>query len=107
MAVERAIRRLRGAFGTRWCGGTGWFTAALAVFATLRVAGILTVPWEEVLVAAMKTGIWEMVLDDGLWTAVFGGAAAAGSLKLAQRAGASGSSASASSRGILGEPPAD
>ena len=29
---------------------------------------------------------WELVLDDGLLTAVFGGAAAGGSLKLAQHA---------------------
>lgn len=29
---------------------------------------------------------WELVLDDGLWTAVFGGVLAGGSLKLAQRA---------------------
>ena len=28
---------------------------------------------------------WHLVLDDGLWTAVFGAAAAGGSLKLAQR----------------------
>jgi len=31
---------------------------------------------------------WKLVLDDGLWTAVFGGAAAAGSLRLAQYADA-------------------
>ena len=29
---------------------------------------------------------WALVLDDGLWTAVFGGVAAGGSLKLAQHA---------------------
>ena len=29
---------------------------------------------------------WNLVLDDSLWTSVFGGVAAAGSLKLAQRA---------------------
>jgi hypothetical protein len=31
---------------------------------------------------------WHLVLDDGVWGAVFGGVVAAGSLKLAQRADA-------------------
>jgi len=145
MADDTIFRRLRGALGNALVWGVGWFTAALAVFATLRVAGILpdTLSWAEGLELAMKFGIvgviaggafssvirllyhgqrlsqiswvrfgivggvvtglfvpvfmqtmnwlsgdglvpWELVLDDGLLTAVFGGVAAGGSLKLAQ-----------------------
>ena len=124
-----------------WRGG--WFTIALAGFATLRVAGIVTFPWADVLETAAKAGIvggvaggafssvirflyhgrrlseiswvrfgiggavvtglfmpmfmqtmnwpsgdglvpWELVLDDALLTAVFGGVVAGGSLELAQ-----------------------
>jgi hypothetical protein len=145
MADSNISRRLRGAFGNALVWGVGWFTAGLALFATLRVAGILpdTFSWAEGLELATKFGIggfiaggafssvirllyhgrrlseiswvrfgivggivtglfvpvfmqtmnllsgdglvaWELVLDDGLLTAVFGGAAAGGSLKLAQ-----------------------
>ncbi len=144
MAADSTVRRLRGAFGNALVWGAGWFAAALAAFGALRVVGILTVPWADVLVTASKAGIigsvaggafssvirllyhgrrlseiswvrfgigggvvaglfvpvflqlmnWlsgdglvplELVLDDGLLAAVFGGAAAGGSLKLAQR----------------------
>ncbi len=123
--------------------GVGWVTAGLALLATLRVVGILTFPWVELIGFAVRLGIvgavtggafsvvirllyhgrrlseiswvrfgiggglvtglfvplflqtmnllsgdglvpWELVLDDALWTAVFGGAVAGGSLKLAQ-----------------------
>ncbi len=147
MAAVNIFRRLRGALGNALVWGVGWFTAALAVFAALRVVGILpdTVSWAAGLELAIKFGIvgciaggafssvirllyhgrrlseiswlrfgivggvvtglfvpvfmqtmnllsgdglvpWELVLDDGLLTAVFGGAAAGGSLKLAQLA---------------------
>jgi hypothetical protein len=145
MAGADGFTRLRGAFGNAIVWGLGWFTAALAAFGALRVVGILTVPWADVLVTAGKAGIiggvaggvfssvigllyhgrrlseiswvrfgigggvvaglfvpiflqlmnWfsgdglvplELVLDDALLAVVFGGAAAAGSLKLAQRA---------------------
>ena len=147
MAVSNIFRRLRGAAGNALVWGVGWFTAAFAVFATLRLAGILpdTLSWAEGLGLAIRFGIvggvaggafssvirllyhrrrlseiswvrfgivggvvtglfvpvfmqtmnrlsgdglvaWELVLDDGLLTAVFGGAAAGGSLKLAQLA---------------------
>lgn len=117
------------------------------MLATLRVVGVLSFPWGELLGFAIRLGIvgavaggafsvvigllyhgrrlseiswvrfgiggavvtglfvplflqtmnvlsgdglvpWELVLDDALWTAVFGGAVAGGSLKLAQLADA-------------------
>jgi hypothetical protein len=147
MAVDAVFRRLRGAVGNALVWGVGWFTAALAVFGTLRIAGIISVPWVEVLVTAVKAGIiggvaggvfssvirllyhgrrlseiswvrfgiggavvtgmfvpvflqlmnwlsgdglvpWQLVLDDVPLTAVFGGVAAGGTLKLAQLADA-------------------
>ena len=143
MAVDTIFRRLRGALGNALVWGVGWFTAGLALFATLRLAGVITPPWAEGLEIAMKFAIvggiaggafsivirllyhgqrlseiswvrfgiiggvatclflplfmqtmnllfggglvpWELVLDDALLTAVLGGAAAGGSLKLAQ-----------------------
>jgi hypothetical protein len=127
--------------------GVGWFSAALALFATLRVAGILpdVISWAEGFELAIRSGIvggiaggafssvirllyhgrrlseiswirfgivggvptglflplffqtmnllfggglvpWELVLDDAPIAAVLGGAAAGGSLKLAQLA---------------------
>ncbi len=146
MAVGNIFRRLRGTLGNALVWGVGWFTAAFAVFATLRVVGIIpaAVSWEAGLDTAIRLGVmgviaggafssvirllyhgrrlseiswvrfgigggvvaglfvpvflqlmnWlsgdglvplELVLDDGLLAAVFGGAAAGGSLKLAQR----------------------
>ena len=141
--ASNIFRRLRGALGNALVWGVGWFTAGLVLFATLRLAGIVSSPWTEVLELAGKAGIiggiaggafssvirllfhgrrlseiswvrfgiiggvvtglfvplfmqtmnllsgdglvpWELVLDDALLTAVFGGAAAGGSLKLAQ-----------------------
>jgi len=110
MAGDDIFRRLRGAVGNALVWGVGWFAAALALFATLRVVGILpaTFSWGEVLGYAIRAGIvggvvtglfvplflqamnllsgdgfvpWELVLDDGLWTAVFGSVAAGGSLR--------------------------
>ncbi|MDP3675881.1 MAG: hypothetical protein Q8R44_12435 [Novosphingobium sp.] len=147
MTVDNIFRRLRGALGNALVWGVGWFTAAFAGFAVLRVAGILpeTLSWAQGLGVAIRFGIvgvfaggafssvirllyhgrrlseiswvrfgiggavvtglfvpvflqtmnllsgdglvpWELVLDDGLGTAAFGGVAAAVSLKLAQRA---------------------
>lgn len=59
MAVDNIFRRLRGAFGNAMVWGVGWFTAALAVFATLRVAGIFpdTLSWAEGLGTAIRVGI--------------------------------------------------
>jgi hypothetical protein len=57
MAVDTIFRRLRGALGNALVWGVGWFTAGLALFATLRVAGIITDPWAEGLEVAMKFGI--------------------------------------------------
>ena len=127
--------------------GAGWVAAGVALLATLRVVGVLSFPWGELLGFAIRLGIvgavaggafsvvigllyhgrrlseiswvrfgiggavvtglfvplflqtmnvlsgdglvpWELVLDDALWTAVFGGAVAGGSLKLAQLADA-------------------
>ena len=57
MAADSTVRRLRGAFGNALVWGAGWFAAALAAFGALRVVGILTVPWADVLVTASKAGI--------------------------------------------------
>lgn len=145
MGSDTIVRRLRGAFGNALVWGGGWFVAALVLFAMLRVVGIITGPWANVIEYAGRAGIvggiaggafssvigflyrgrrlseisWvrfgiggavitglfvpvffqtmnllsgdgmvpmRLVLDDALLTAVFGGIAAGGSLKLAQRA---------------------
>ncbi len=145
MTGREIFRRLRGALGNALVWGAGWFVAGLALFAGLRVVGVLppSFSWVEVFEYAVRAGIvgvaaggafsivigllyrgrrlseiswvrfgiaggvvtglfvplflqamnllsgdglvpWELVLDDGLWTAVFGGVAAGGTLKLAQ-----------------------
>ena len=147
MTGQEIFRRLRGAVGNALVWGAGWFVAGLALFATLRVVGVLpaSFSWVEVVEYAVRAGIvgvaaggafsivigllyrgrplseigwvrfgiaggvvtgvfvplflqamnllsgdglvpWELVLDDGVWTAVFGGVAAGGTLKLAQLA---------------------
>jgi hypothetical protein len=145
MNLNNILRRLRGVFGTALVWGAGWIIAGLVLLFTLRLVGVLTFPWIDLLIFAVRIGIvgavtgaafavvikflyhgrrlseiswvrfglgggivtglfvplflqtmnllsgdglvpWELVLDDGLWTAVFGGAAAGGSLKLAQLA---------------------
>lgn len=146
MAVDVLFRRLRGAFGNAVVWAGGWFAAALAVFATVRVlGGFPDTSLAEGLETAVKFGIvggiagtafssvirlvyhgrrlseiswvrfgiggaivtgvfmplffqtmnllsgdglvpWALVLDDAILTAVFGGAAAAVSLKIAQHA---------------------
>jgi len=152
MAGKDIWRRLRGALGNAFVWGVGWFTVGLlafAVFAVLRVVGILpsTFSWVEALGLAVRMGIvgavaggafagvigllyhgrrlseiswvrfgigggvvtglfvplflqtmnllsgdglvaWNLVLDDAVWTSVFGAVAAGGSLKLAQLADA-------------------
>ena len=145
MSGAGRFRPLRGAMGNALLWGLGWFLAGLAVFVTLRLAGIVPrASWADGLGLAIKTGFWgglaggvfssvirlvyrgrrlseiswvrfgivggivtgvfvpvalqtlnvlfgdgpiawHLVLDDGLWTAVFGAAAAGSSLKLAQR----------------------
>ena len=146
VAVDTLFRRLRGAFGNAIVWAGGWFIAALAVFATVRVlGGFPDTSLAEGLETAVKFGIvggiagaafssvirllyhgrrlseiswvrfgiggaivtgvfmplffqtmnllsgdglvpWTLVLDDAVLTAVFGGAAAAVSLKIAQHA---------------------
>jgi len=55
--VGTIFRRLRGAFGNALVWGAAWFTAALALFATLRVAGIFTFSWADILFTAVQAGI--------------------------------------------------
>ena len=57
MDVDTIFRRLRGALGNALVWGVGWFTAALVLFATLRIAGIFTVSWTDILVTAGRAGI--------------------------------------------------
>lgn len=57
MAVDTILRRLRGALGTALVWGVGWFTAALAIVGTLRVTGITSPSWTEVLITAVRAGI--------------------------------------------------
>jgi hypothetical protein len=141
--MDNILKRLRGVLGNALVWGVGWFTAGLALFVTLRVVGVFSFPWADVLGFAIRAGIvgaatggafslvirllyhgrrlselswvrfgigggvvtglfvplflqtmnllsgdglvpWELVLDDGLRMALFGGVAAGGSLKLAQ-----------------------
>jgi hypothetical protein len=143
MDIDNLLRRLRGAFGNALVWGVGWLTIGFALFATLRILGVVSWSWTEVLGLAMRAGIfggvvggvfagvirllyhgrqlseiswvrfgigggvfagvvlplflqamnllsgnglvpWELVLDDALLTAFLGGAAAGGSMKLAQ-----------------------
>jgi hypothetical protein len=143
MALGDMLKRLRGALGNALVWGVGWLTVGVVVLTTLRVVGVLTFPWVDLVAFAVRMGIvgavaggafsvaigllyhgrrlseiswvrfgiggglvtgmfvplflqtmnllsgdglvpWELVLDDGLWTAVFGGVMAGGSLKLAQ-----------------------
>ena len=143
MDSDTIFRRLRGALGNALVWGVGWVTVGLALLATLRVVGVFTFPWVELISFAIRLGIvgavtggafavvirllyhgrrlseiswvrfgiggglvtglfvplffqtmnllsgdglvpWGQVLDDGLWTAVFGSVLAGGSLKLAQ-----------------------
>jgi hypothetical protein len=145
MNFDNILKRLRGFFGTALVWGAGWMIAGSALLFTLRLVGVLTFPWIDLLIFAVRIGIvgsvtgaafsivirflyhgrrlseinwvrfglgggivtglfvplflqtmnllsgdglvpWELVLDDGLWTAVFGGVSAGGSLKLAQLA---------------------
>jgi hypothetical protein len=146
MAVDTILRRLRGVLGNAMVWGIGWFTAALAVFATVRLLGgfpdtsllegletagrfgivggvagaafssvirlvyhgrrLSDISWVRFgLGGAAVTGLfmpvflqtmnllsgtglvpWTLVLDDAVLTAVFGGVAAGGSMKIAQYA---------------------
>jgi hypothetical protein len=147
MTFENFLRRLRGAFGNALVWGAGWVAVGVALLATLRVVGVLSFPWAELIEFAARLGIvgavaggafsvvirflyhgrrlseiswlrfgiggvvvtglfvplflqtmnllsgdglvpWVLVLDDAPLTAVFGGAVAGGSLKLAQLADA-------------------
>jgi len=147
LTFENIFRRLRGAFGNALVWGAGWVTVGVALLATLRVVGVLSFSWAELLGFAVRLGIvgavaggafsvvigllyhgrrlsdiswvrfgvggavvtglfvplflqtmnllsgdglvpWGLVLDDVPLTAVFGGAVAGGSLKLAQLADA-------------------
>ena len=145
MDIDNIGRRLRGVFGNALVWAVGWFSLAFALFAVLRIVGVLpeTVSWAEVIEFAMRAGIiggvaggvfagvirllyhgrrlseiswvrfgiggavfaglaaplfmqmmnllsgsglvpWGLVLDDAFLTAFLGGAAAGGSMKLAQ-----------------------
>ena len=145
MSVDMWFRRLRGLVRNALVWGAGWSAFSLAVFATLRLAGVFHASWTQGLGLAARFGIvgavaggafstiirlvyhgrrlrdinwvrfgiagavvtgvfvplflqtmnvltgdglvpWRLVLDDALWTAVFGGVVAGGSLRLAQRA---------------------
>jgi hypothetical protein len=147
MDVDTIFRRLRGALGNAVVWGVGWFAIGLALFATLRVVGIVSSSWEVVIGFALRAGViggvaggafagvirllyhgrrlseiswvrfgigggvfaglllplfiqtmrllsgdgllaWELLLDDALLTAAFGGVAAGGSMKFAQLADA-------------------
>lgn len=143
MDIDNLMRRLRGAFGNALVWGAGWLIIGLVLAATLRILGVVSWSWAEVVGLAMRAGIvggvaggvfagvirllyhgrhlseiswvrfgigggvfagvflplfmqamnllsgsglvpWELVLDDALLTAFLGGAAAGGSMKLAQ-----------------------
>ena len=58
MDFDNISRRLRGAIGNAVVWGAGWTAAALALFAVLKVAGILpaSVIWLDALVVAARFG---------------------------------------------------
>lgn len=143
MDIDNLLRRLRGALGNALVWGAGWLTLGLVLAATLRILGVVSWSWAEVLGLAMRAGIvggiaggvfagvirllyhgrklseiswvrfglgggvfagvflplfmqamnllsghglvpWGLVLDDALLTGFLGGAAAGGSMKIAQ-----------------------
>lgn len=59
MDTENLFRRLRGAIGNAVVWGAGWATLGLAVFATLKVTGILPAEasWLDAIAIAAKLGI--------------------------------------------------
>jgi hypothetical protein len=59
MDFDNISRRLRGAIGNAVVWGAGWTAAALAVFAVLKVAGILpeSVIWLDSLLVAARFGV--------------------------------------------------
>jgi hypothetical protein len=57
VADSNIYRRLRGALGNALVWGVGWFAAGLAKFATLSVAGVITLPWKVVLESAGRARI--------------------------------------------------
>jgi hypothetical protein len=59
MDTENLFRRLRGAVGNAVVWGAGWATLGFAVFATLKVAGILPAEasWLDAVTLAAKLGI--------------------------------------------------
>ena len=77
MDIDTVFRRARGAFGNAVVWGVGWLTIGLVVPLVLQTMNFLSgsgfVPWN-------------VLLDDALLTAFLGGAAAGGSMKLAQLA---------------------
>lgn len=59
MDTENLFRRLRGAVGNAVVWGAGWATLGFAVFATLKVAGVLPAEasWLDAVTLAAKVGI--------------------------------------------------
>ena len=57
MDSDTIFRRLRGALGNALVWGVGWVTVGLALLATLRVVGVFTFPWVELISFAIRLGI--------------------------------------------------
>lgn len=73
MDMDNIIRRLRGAVGNAVVWGAGWAACALAVFAALKVGGVLpaSVGWLDSLVVAGKFGMMGGVVG-GAFSGVVG-----------------------------------
>lgn len=57
MDIDNLLRRLRGAFGNALVWGAGWLTIGLVLAATLRILGVVSWSWAEVVELAMRAGI--------------------------------------------------
>lgn len=55
--MDTILRRLRGAIGNALVWGVGWFVAALAIVTALRLTGVLSPSWRDVLFTATRVGV--------------------------------------------------
>ena len=66
MTFENILRRLRGAFGNALVWGVGWVTVGVALLATLRVVGVLSFSWAELLGFAVRLDpVHKLLLNGG------------------------------------------
>jgi hypothetical protein len=57
MNIDIILRRLRGALGNALVWGVGWLVVGLVLFTTMRLVGIASWPWGDVIGYAIRAGI--------------------------------------------------